>query len=71
MPTIYTLKMQLTEIKGQLDKARPEKRQVVSIGCVDEPDDFEPNTEVFIIGGNQGGYYRIDEHGMKHLIRRG
>ena len=71
MPTIYTLKKQLTEIKGHLDKARPEKKQVVSIGCVDESDDFEPNTEVFIIGGNQDGYFRIDEYGKKHLIRRG
>mgnify|MGYP001825601669 FL=1 len=44
-------------------------KQELTIGCVDEPDDFEPNTEVFIIGGDQDGHYRIDEQGKKHLIR--
>ena len=70
MPTIYTLKKQLADIKTKVDKANPEIKQVLSIGCIDEPDDFEPNTGVFIIGGDIDGHYRIDEHGKKHLIRR-
>ena len=71
MPTIYTLKKRLADIKTEVDKASPETEQEFSIGSIDEPDDFEPGTEVFIIGGTQGGYYRLDEHGKKHLIRRG
>ena len=70
MATIYTLKKQLTDIKAKLDKSRPEIRQILNIGCIDEPDDHEPGTEVFLIGGEKDGHYRIDEHGKKHLIKR-